>query len=53
MSGHRHAIDATVGATALLQPRPVIVYTSDPGDMAALCAEPDRPKDERVVIIHV
>jgi hypothetical protein len=53
MSGHGHAIDAAVGATALLQPRPVIVYTSGPGDMAALCAEPDRPKDERVVIIHV
>lgn len=53
MSGHRHAIDAAVAATALQQPRPVIIYTSDPGDMAALCAEPDRPKDERVAIIHV
>lgn len=53
MSGHRHAIDSVVAATALQQARPVILYTSDPGDMAALCAEPDRPKDERVVIIHV
>ena len=53
MSGHQHAIDSAVAATALQQLRPVILYTSDPGDMAALCAEPDRPKDERVVVIHV
>jgi predicted nucleic acid-binding protein len=53
MSGHQHAIDSAVAATALQQPRPVILYTSDPGDFAALCAEPDRPKDERVLVIHV
>jgi predicted nucleic acid-binding protein len=53
MRGHKHAIDAIVAATALRQVRPTIVYTSDPGDMTALCAEPDRPKDERVVVIRV
>ena len=53
MRGHRHAIDSVVAATALRQRRPTILYTSDPGDLAALCSEPERPKDERVVIIHV
>jgi len=53
MRGHRHAIDSVVAATALRQMRPTILYTSDPDDMTALCAELDRPKDERIVIIHV
>jgi predicted nucleic acid-binding protein len=53
MSGHRHAIDAVVAATALQQRRPALLYISDPDDLAALCAEPDRPKDERVIIIRV
>ena len=53
MSGHQHAIDSVVAATALRQIRPVILYTSDPGDLGALCAEPDRPKEDRVVVITV
>jgi len=53
MRGHRHAIDSVVAATALRQMRPTILYTSDPDDMTALCAELDRPKDERIVIFHV
>lgn len=53
MTGHRHAIDAVVAATAVREPRPVLLYTSDPNDMAALCAEPDRPKGDRVAIIGV
>lgn len=53
MRGHQHALDSVVSATALQQPRPTIVYTSDPGDLTALCSEPDRPKDQRVVIIRV
>lgn len=53
MRGHRHAIDSVVAATALRQVRPAILYTSDPDDLTALCSEPERPKDERVVIIHV
>jgi len=53
MHGHRHTIDSVVAVTALRQVRPVILYASDPDDLAALCAEPDRPKDERVIIIRV
>jgi predicted nucleic acid-binding protein len=53
MSGHRNAIDAVVAAAALEQARPTLLYTSDPDDLAALCAEPDRPKAERVIIIRV
>jgi hypothetical protein len=53
MRGHQHAIDSVVAATALRQVRPVILYTSDPDDLTALCAEPGRPKGERVVIIRV
>ena len=53
MSGHRHAIDAVVAATALQQARPTLLYASDPDDMTALCAEPGRPKDERVIILRV
>lgn len=53
MRGHQHAIDSAVAATALRQQRPVVLYTSDPDDLTALCAEPDRPKDERVIIIRV
>jgi predicted nucleic acid-binding protein len=52
-SGHGHAIDAVVAATALQQVRPALLYTSDPDDLSALCAEPDQPKDDRVVIIRV
>jgi len=52
MRGHQHAIDSAVAATALRQVRPLLLYPSDPDDMAALCAEPGRPKDERVVIIR-
>lgn len=53
MRGHQHALDALVAATAIRQPRPTILYTSDPGDLTALCSEPDRPKDQRVLIIRV
>jgi hypothetical protein len=33
--------------------RPVILCTSDPDDLTALCTEPDRPKDGRVIVIRV
>jgi hypothetical protein len=52
MTGHRHALDAVVTATALRQQRPMILYTSDPDDLTALCSEPERPKYERVAIIR-
>ncbi|WP_344967047.1 hypothetical protein [Salinactinospora qingdaonensis] len=44
--GHQHAIDAVVAATALSQPGPVILVTSDVDDMSQLC-------DERVMIKKV
>jgi predicted nucleic acid-binding protein len=37
MHGHRHALDAIVGATALAAMGPVTVLTSDPDDLGALC----------------
>ncbi|MEU6346419.1 PIN domain-containing protein [Streptomyces sp. NPDC046977] len=37
LHGHRYAIDAMLGATALAAPGPVTILTSDPEDLAALC----------------
>ncbi|MHB9758829.1 type II toxin-antitoxin system VapC family toxin [Streptomyces sp. BYX5S] len=37
LHGHKYAIDAMLGATALAAPGPVTVLTSDPEDLAALC----------------
>lgn len=37
LSGHSHALDATVAITALRAERPVALVTSDPGDMNQLC----------------
>ncbi|OAR23164.1 DNA-binding protein [Streptomyces sp. ERV7] len=37
LHGHKYAIDAMLGATALASPGPVTVLTSDPEDIAALC----------------
>ncbi|GIJ11285.1 hypothetical protein Van01_44990 [Micromonospora andamanensis] len=53
LSGHRCAIDAVVAATALELARPVVLLTSDPDDLHRLVEEPDRPKDERIAVIHV
>jgi predicted nucleic acid-binding protein len=53
LSGHRCAIDAVVAVTALESIRPVVLLTSDPDEMNRLVDEPDCPKDQRVVIIHV
>ncbi|RCV55697.1 PIN domain-containing protein [Marinitenerispora sediminis] len=39
MHGHRHAIDAVVAATALEQKGPVVLLTSDVGDMTKLCGD--------------
>ncbi|MEW2519229.1 type II toxin-antitoxin system VapC family toxin [Actinacidiphila alni] len=35
--GHKYAIDAMLGATALASPGPVTILTSDPEDLSALC----------------
>ncbi|UQX02399.1 DNA-binding protein [Streptomyces sp. RerS4] len=37
LHGHNYALDALVAATALEQPAPVTLLTSDPEDLAALC----------------
>jgi predicted nucleic acid-binding protein len=53
LSGHRCALDALVATVALRQERPVVLLTSDSEDMARLTEEPDRPRRERVIIVHV
>ncbi|MFI5945003.1 DNA-binding protein [Streptomyces uncialis] len=37
LHGHKYAIDAMLGATALAAPGPVTVLTSDPEDITMLC----------------
>lgn len=37
LHGHKYALDAIVAATALDQPGPVTVLTSDPEELSALC----------------
>lgn len=37
LDGHQHAIDAMVAVTALHQPGPVVMLTSDVDDMSRLC----------------
>lgn len=39
LHGHKHAIDAMLSATALASAPPVMVLTSDPHDIRALCGE--------------
>lgn len=53
LSGHRCAIDAVVAATALDLARPVVLLTSDPDGLSKLVEEPDRPKDQRIAVVHV
>jgi len=53
LSGRRCTIDALLAAVALGQPRPVVLLTSDPDDMARLTDEPGRPRAERIAVLHV
>jgi predicted nucleic acid-binding protein len=53
LSGHRCAIDAVVATTALGLERPVLLLTSDPGDLTRLVEEPEQPKARRIVVVHV
>jgi hypothetical protein len=53
LAGHRCAIDSVVAVTAMSMTRPVVLLTSDPDDLSRLVEEPDRPKGQRVVVIHV
>jgi hypothetical protein len=53
LSGHRCAIDAAVAASALDLEVPVVLLTSGPDDMNRLVEEPERPKTQRVAVVHV
>jgi predicted nucleic acid-binding protein len=53
LSGHRCAIYAVVAATAIEMERPVVLLTSDPDDLTRLVEEPERPKAQRIAVIHV
>jgi predicted nucleic acid-binding protein len=53
LSGRKCALDALIAAVALSQPRPVVLLTSDPDDLARLTEEPDRPRAERVAVVRV
>jgi predicted nucleic acid-binding protein len=53
LSGHRCALDALLAVVALEQPRPVILLTSDPNDLARLTEETGRRKAERVAVARI
>ncbi len=53
LSGHRCSLDALLAAVALTQPRPVVLLTSDPVDLARLTDEPGRDKAERIAVVRV
>jgi predicted nucleic acid-binding protein len=53
LSGHRCTIDALLAAVALGLPRPVVLLTSDPEDMARLTEEPGRPRAEQITVVRV
>jgi hypothetical protein len=42
-----------LAVVALAQPRPVVLVTSDPEDMARLTEEPGRRKAERIAVVKV
>ena len=53
LSGHRCAMDAMLAVVALAQPRPALLLTSDPDDLARLTEEPARGKRERIAVVKV
>lgn len=53
LSGHRCAIDAVVAATALVMERQAVLLTSDLDDLSRLVEEPERPKAQRIAVVHV
>ena len=53
LSGHRCAIDAVAAATALTMERPAVLLTSDLDDLSRLVEEPERPKAQRIAVVHV
>jgi predicted nucleic acid-binding protein len=53
LSGHRCTVDAMLAVVALAQPRPALLLTSDPDDLARLTEEPGRSKAERIAVIKI
>jgi predicted nucleic acid-binding protein len=53
LSGHRCPVDAMLAVVALAAPRPALLLTSDPDDMARLTEEPGRRKAERVAVVKI
>jgi predicted nucleic acid-binding protein len=53
LSGHRCTVDALQAVVALAQPRPALLLTSDPDDMARLTEEPGRSRAERIAVIKI
>jgi predicted nucleic acid-binding protein len=53
LSGHRCTVDAMLAVVALAQPRPALLLTSDPDDMARLTEEPGRRKAERIAVVKI
>lgn len=53
LSGHRCALDALLAVVALAQPRPAVLLTSDPADLARLTEEPGRPRAQRIHVVRV
>ena len=52
LAGKRCSVDAVVAATALERERPVVLLTSDPDDLSRLVEEPQRPKAQRITVVH-
>jgi predicted nucleic acid-binding protein len=52
LPGKRCSVDAVVAATALERERPVVLLTSDPDDLSRLVEEPQRPKAQRISVVH-
>jgi predicted nucleic acid-binding protein len=53
LSGHRCALDALLAVIALDQPRPVVLLTGNPRDLARLTEEPGRPRGQRIKVVRV
>ena len=53
LSGHRCALDALLAVVALAQPRPTVLLTSDPTDLARLTEEPGLPRARRIEVVRV
>jgi predicted nucleic acid-binding protein len=53
LSGHRCALDALLAVVALAQRRPVVLLTSDPGDLARLTEEPGIRKEVGVEVARI